>query len=166
MRRRSASWKAVLTGWKEACPSSITTVPEAYSLCRCGGSKNKPFCDGTHKSNDFNGQEFSSQDTAADRAAKNVGQRATIHDDLSRCAHAGVCTDNLSSVFRMGVEPWIDPDAASADEIIRVMNACPSGALSYSFADSPGPVENHRGPSSTVAKDAPYAMRGLVVVAG
>ena len=22
--------------------------PERYALCRCGGSKNKPFCDGTH----------------------------------------------------------------------------------------------------------------------
>ncbi|CAN7311618.1 CDGSH iron-sulfur domain-containing protein [Variovorax sp. LjRoot290] len=26
---------------------------ERYSLCRCGGSKNKPFCDGTHRSINF-----------------------------------------------------------------------------------------------------------------
>ncbi|MDP2241434.1 MAG: CDGSH iron-sulfur domain-containing protein [Burkholderiales bacterium] len=24
-------------------------VEETLYLCRCGGSKNKPFCDGTHK---------------------------------------------------------------------------------------------------------------------
>ena len=26
---------------------------ERYTLCRCGGSKNKPFCDGTHRSIKF-----------------------------------------------------------------------------------------------------------------
>lgn len=24
-----------------------------FALCRCGGSKNKPFCDGTHKNVEF-----------------------------------------------------------------------------------------------------------------
>ncbi len=31
----------------------VTESPEHYALCRCGGSKNKPFCDGTHWYNDF-----------------------------------------------------------------------------------------------------------------
>ena len=31
----------------------VLPTEESVALCRCGGSKNKPFCDGTHNSNGF-----------------------------------------------------------------------------------------------------------------
>jgi len=37
-------------------PYDLTGKP-AFSLCRCGGSVNKPFCDGTHSKIGFQGAE-------------------------------------------------------------------------------------------------------------
>lgn len=42
-------------------------------------------------------------------------------------------TARLPSVWRMGVEPWIDPGGATVEAIVEVIKACPSGALSYTI---------------------------------
>ena len=47
----------LIEGNLEICAASGRTVARQTraTLCRCGGSANKPFCDGTHKKNGFVG---------------------------------------------------------------------------------------------------------------
>ena len=130
---------------------------ETMALCRCGGSANKPFCDGTHAKIGFSSAKLEGR--VEDKRENYKGKKITIHDNRGICAHAGRCTDGLTSVFRLKEEPWIHPDAASADEIIATIQKCPSGALSYSVDD----VE-HRDrdgePTIFVAPNGPYVVSG------
>lgn len=134
-------------------------VKPTMALCRCGQSSKKPFCDGTHKSIGFSSNK--SEDRVEDKLESYSGSSITIHDNRGICAHAGHCTDRLSSVFRLRQEPWIDPDGASADQIIAAVEACPSGALSYTV----GGVEQPPSAGSAtirIDRNGPYIVSGAV----
>ena len=133
------------------------------ALCRCGGSKNKPFCDGTHGTNGFTDKKIA--DDSRNRRVSYAGVRITIHDNRGICAHAGYCTDRLKSVFRMGQEPWIDPNGASTEEIIATVEQCPSGALSYSI-EAVEYRDHARDPMVTITNDGPYAIAGGIELIG
>jgi len=132
------------------------------ALCRCGGSANKPFCDGTHAKNGFSSERIS--DGSNDRRDTFVGTAIAIHDNRGLCAHAGICTDKLATVWRLGEEPWIDPDGAAAEAAIEVIQACPSGALGYSIDGAEAAVPD-RAPAITVSKDGPYHVTGGIALA-
>jgi len=135
---------------------SVITEP-TIALCRCGHSANKPFCDGAHvKANFTSGNNQSNLENKSDEY---TGEKITIYDNRSICAHAGVCTDNLAQVFRMKQEPWIDPDAAEVDKIIEVVNNCPSGALSYKLSGGEI-VKQQNEPAIFIAPNGPYVVSG------
>ena len=133
------------------------STKNVVALCRCGGSSNKPFCDGTHAKIEFRSENLA--DGSKDKRDNYVGRNITIHDNRAICAHAGRCTDGLPTVWRMREEPWIDADGAAVDAIIQTVKKCPSGALSYSIEG----VEHHdpdREPMVTVSQNGPYVLTG------
>jgi len=127
------------------------------ALCRCGHSRMKPFCDGSHVHAGFSSAK--SPERTADRVDAYAGREVTIRDNRGTCCHAGNCSDHLPAVFKNGQEPWIDPNGASAQELIDIVLACPSGALSCA-RDGIEYHDQSRGPQIYVSKDGPYHVTG------
>jgi CDGSH-type Zn-finger protein len=137
---------------------SIKTSPEMY-LCRCGKSETKPFCDGTHEPAGYNSAK--EEDRLPDKVKNYEGDEIIIHDNRCVCSHAEHCVKELPAVWDMKKRPWIDPNGASVNEIIRVVEMCPSGALSYT-KDGVKHDSRDRGPSISLSKDGPILVVGGV----
>jgi CDGSH-type Zn-finger protein len=133
------------------------------ALCRCGGSNNKPFCDGTHSANGF--RDANTADPAKNRRKEYAGKKITILDNRAICSHAAFCTDELKEVFRHHDQPWIDPDGAAVEEIIATIRKCPSGALGYAI-DGVEAEPPQRPPMVTVTDHGPYAITGGIELLG
>ena len=59
-----------------------------------------------------------------------VGKQATIHFDAQRCIHSRNCVLAHPDVFVPNVQgAWIHPDAQPVQELIRLGQNCPSGAI-------------------------------------
>jgi CDGSH-type Zn-finger protein len=151
---------------------SLSTI-RGVSLCRCGASKNKPFCDGTHGTIGFSSEnkvevnDSHHHHIAKDKRKSYVGKGITIHDNRRICSHAAECVNNLPSVFKLDARPWINPDAAAdSEEIINTIRKCPSGALSYSIDGIEYQDQSERKPMITISKAGPYLVTGGVDLLG
>ena len=137
----------------------------SVALCRCGGSKDKPFCDGTHRSLGLS-SEYKNTPQTVDRRKDYVGEGITVHDNRRICSHSAECLRNLESVFRLGEKPWINPDGASIESVFETVKKCPSGALSYSVDGIEHRDQKDRTPVVIVTKDGPYHIEGGIELLG
>jgi len=98
---------------------------DSYALCRCGKSKNKPYCDGSHIRTKFNGKETAGHESYSKLAKKIDGPGLRLMDAPVFCAFARFC-DRGESVW--GYTRDSDDTEAKKTAIVQA-RSCPSGRL-------------------------------------
>lgn len=97
---------------------------ETYTLCRCGKSKNKPFCDGSHSKTDFDGNEVASKIPYMDRSVELEGTEQILTDVWDLCDHSRFC------LRKGGIRDLMKSDDPEDQKLaIEMAKNCPSGRL-------------------------------------
>jgi CDGSH-type Zn-finger protein len=152
--REGLSWD-----WKEG--KRIETKEE-YNLCRCGRSKNKPFCDNSHTKIRFDGTETATRRPYIRRAEAFEGPSLTLRDAEDLCAFARFC-DPGGKIWGL-IEETDDPEARKL--VIREANQCPSGRLVVYDKKTGEEIEQKLPPSIGVVEDPALGCSGPLWVRG
>ncbi len=146
-------------GWRQG--ESFETQG-TYSLCRCGQSADKPFCDGTHARIGFDGTETASRDSYVDQSDLIEGPTLLLTDTESLCAYARFC-DPDGSIWRL-IESSDNPEVR--EKVIGMAQACPSGRLVVWDKETKQALEPDIEPSIGVVEDPQEDVSGPLWVRG
>jgi CDGSH-type Zn-finger protein/uncharacterized Fe-S cluster protein YjdI len=75
------------------------------------------------------------------------------------CIHVGECVRANNELFDLKRRPWCDPNVVDVDNVIDVVERCPSGALFYERADGEGEVPDDAN-TVVVSNNGPLYVRG------
>jgi CDGSH-type Zn-finger protein len=159
--------KAVIVCDDGGTPSEYTWGrPEAqrdrYSLCRCGKSKNPPYCDGTHTPARFRGAETASREPYIEQAGQITGPDLVLTDVEPLCALARFCHRG-GDVWSL-TEESDDPRARKM--AIRDTWDCPAGRLAVWDVETGEPIEPELKPAVALIEDPDKGVSGPIWVMG
>ncbi len=140
----------------------FSTESEPTALCRCGASKRKPYCDGTHETATWDPELTSPKDSLLDGAEKIEGGTLTLTDNEKYCVFARFCHP-YGDVWNL-TEESDDPEARKL--AIREASMCPSGRLMAWDNASGMPYEFHFEPSLGLIEDPMIGASGGLWIRG
>jgi CDGSH-type Zn-finger protein len=137
---------------------------ERYTLCRCGKSRNKPYCDGAHTLQRFDGTETASNEPYLENVKEYLGPELKLTDRRELCVGAAFC------VREAGIKNLtVYSDRPGFKEIaIEEAANCPSGR--FVVWDKHGnPIEPDYEPSIVITEhknglSGPLWIRGEVEI--